>query len=62
MVTCLTTLCALLAMAARENWELHQVDIIGACLQGDLSEELYIEPPNGVHMKDSNWHIGANRG
>ena len=36
-------------MAAREDWELHQVDVVGAYLQGDLGEELYVTPPNGTH-------------
>ena len=37
-----TTLRALLALCARENWELHQVDVQSAYLQGDLEEEIYM--------------------
>jgi len=37
-VTRFTTLRALFAFAAREDWELHQVDVCGAYLQGDLEE------------------------
>src|ERR1700731_985294 len=44
----LTTLRALLSMAAREDWEVHQVDVVGAYLRGDLSEEIYLEPPDGA--------------
>jgi hypothetical protein len=33
-VACFTTLQALLAIATQEDWELHQVDIWGAYLQG----------------------------
>jgi hypothetical protein len=37
-----TTLCTLFAIAAHEDWELHQVDVRGAYLQGDLDEEVYM--------------------
>ncbi|KAJ8455913.1 hypothetical protein ONZ51_g12299 [Trametes cubensis] len=43
-----TTLRALLAIVAREDWELHQIDVVGAYLQGDLDEEIYMRPPEGV--------------
>ena len=56
-VTRLTTLRALLAMAAREDWEIHQVDVVGAYLQGDLGEDLYVEPPDSVCMKDGDRRV-----
>ena len=56
-ITCLTTLHTLLAMAARENWELHQVDVVSVYLQGDLTEELYVEPPEGVHTSKDDQHF-----
>ena len=34
-----------------EDWELHQVDIVGAYLQGDLNEEIYMEVLEGVKEK-----------
>jgi hypothetical protein len=43
----LTTLRALFAIAAREDWELHQVDVKDAYLQGDLDEEVYMRVPEG---------------
>ena len=33
------------------NLELHQVDIVGAYLQGDLNEEIYMKVPNGLAEK-----------
>jgi hypothetical protein len=44
-----TTLRALFAIAAHNDWELHQVDIRGAYLQGDLDEEIYMKPPDGAN-------------
>jgi len=38
-----TTLQIFLALTAFLNLELHQVDIVGAYLQGDLNEEIYIK-------------------
>lgn len=43
-----TTLRALLAITARENWEIHHIDVRGAYLQGDLDEEIYMRVPDGV--------------
>jgi hypothetical protein len=31
--------------------ELHQIDIVGAYLQGDLDEEIYMSPPDGLKVK-----------
>jgi hypothetical protein len=31
--------------------ELHQIDIVGAYLQGDLNEEIYMTPPDGLKIK-----------
>ncbi|KAJ3476999.1 hypothetical protein NLI96_g10770 [Meripilus lineatus] len=43
-----TTLRTLLSLVAHEDWEIHQVDVVGAYLQGDLDEEIYMEVPEGV--------------
>jgi hypothetical protein len=45
-----STLRAMLAIAAREDLELHQVDVVGAYLQGDLDEEIYMTPPAGLNI------------
>jgi hypothetical protein len=41
----------LLALAARKDMELHQIDVVGAYLQGDLNEEIYMTPPDGLKIK-----------
>ena len=56
-VTRLTTLRALLSMAAREDWSLHQVDVVGAYLRGDLEEEIYLEPPDGARTDDNDKRV-----
>ena len=38
---------ALLALAAAEDFEIHQMDVETAFLHGELDEELYIEAPEG---------------
>ena len=47
-VACLTTLQVLLALAVCENWEIYQVNIVGAYLQGNLDEEIYMNLPQGA--------------
>ena len=43
-----TTLCMLLTLIAHLDLKLHQVDVVGAYLQGSLDEEIYMEVPEGV--------------
>jgi Reverse transcriptase (RNA-dependent DNA polymerase) len=38
----------LLTIAAREDLEVHQMDVITAYLAGELEEEIYITPPHGL--------------
>jgi len=46
-VVCLETICALLALATVEDWEIQQMDIKGAYLNGNLKEKIYMMQPDG---------------
>jgi hypothetical protein len=37
-----------LAIAAQLDWEIHQVDVVGAYLNAELDDEIYMEPPHGI--------------
>jgi hypothetical protein len=41
-----------LAIAAAKAWEVHQIDMKNAFLHGDLSEEIYMQHPQGF-VQDS---------
>ena len=46
----LPDLCFLLALAAHYNWEVHQLNIKTAFLNGVLDEEIYMDQPEGFSV------------
>jgi len=50
LVTKFTSIRCILALAALENMEIHQMDVKTSFLNGELEEEIYMEQPQGfVH-------------
>ncbi len=47
-VTCLTSICILVAIANAHRLELEQLDVKTAYLYGDLNETIYMDPPEGI--------------
>jgi transposase InsO family protein len=49
-----TSIRALLALAAHHDWELHQMDVKSAYLNGDLEEDIYMQQPEGYEQIGDN--------
>ena len=44
---------ALLAIVAASKWDIFQMDVKNAFLNGDLSEEFYMQPPPGLFVESN---------
>ena len=45
------TVCLILALTALNKWYIQAVDVHNAYLYGKLDEEIYMEQPEGFHVK-----------
>ena len=51
LTCCMTTICSMCALAAHHGWNVHQLDIKTAFLNGDLHEEVHVTQPCGLFRK-----------
>ena len=52
-----TSIRAIMALASMMKWDLHQMDVKKAFLNGVIEQEVYIEHPQGFEVEDRNTHI-----
>jgi len=49
----MVTVRSVIALAVAQHWQVHQMDVFNAFLQGDLTEEVYMDLPLGfVHQSE----------
>ena len=53
LVARISSVRALLAIATASKWNLFQMDVKNAFLNGDLSEEVYMQPPPGLSVESN---------
>lgn len=50
----ITSIRIIIALTAHHDWELHQMDVKSAYLNGDLEEEIYMQQPEGYAVAEGN--------
>jgi hypothetical protein len=50
----LDTIRLIIALAAQEGWSIFQLDVKSAFLHGELSEEVFVQQPQGYEKKVRN--------
>ncbi|XP_019254915.1 PREDICTED: uncharacterized protein LOC109233481 [Nicotiana attenuata] len=53
----MVTVRSVLSIAASRQWFIHQMDVCNAFLQGDLSEEVYMEVPQGFNGQKTEFKV-----
>ena len=53
LVACISSIRALLVVAATSKWDLFQMDVKNAFLNGDLSVEVYMQPPPSLSIESN---------
>ena len=52
-----TSIRTIMALASMMKWDLHQMDVKTAFLNGMIEEEVYIEQPQGLEVVDRETHV-----
>eukprot|EP00253_Pinus_taeda_P009788 PITA_09788 len=52
-----TTIYSVIALAASQGWNLHQMDAKTVFLHGSIKEEVYVEQPEGFEIHDRESHV-----
>ena len=52
-----TSIRATMAIAAKMGWNLHQMDVKTAFLNGVIQEEMYVEQPQGFEIHNMQSHV-----